>query len=669
MTQDTHREDHLANGKKSFYASGDTRKPMTYRPDAVRRKLLQALAAAPTLTWLPFTAVAREHKPPIPGRSLTPFDLSSVRLLPGPFETAQRLDARYLLSLEPDRMLHNFRVNAGLKPRAPVYGGWESQEPWVDIRCHGHTLGHYLSACAMMWAATQKRHFRQRVDYIVNELEACQQSGGSGLICAFPDGAAQLENSLHGKPFIGVPWYTMHKLLAGLRDAHQHAHNQQALAVLTRLADWISDSSQALDDAQFQKMLDTEHGGMNEVLADLHAVTGDRKYLLLAERFNHRALLEPLAAGRDTLDGLHANTQIPKVVGFTRLHELTGNEVYQNAAQYFWQTVVARRSFATGGNSDREHFFPTDEFRQHLQSAKTMETCCTHNMLRLTRALFLEAPATTYADYYERALFNGILASQDPDSGMVTYFQATRPGYVKLYCTPTNSFWCCTGTGMENHAKYGDSIYFHDTDVLYVNLFIASELNWRRKRLYVTQTTRFPDEASTTLKLGADKPVNATLMVRHPGWCRRVTVLVNGRPYAESEQPGGYIGIDRTWHDGDVVRVMLPMHLHLETLPNTSDIAALMYGPVVLAARLGTEGLTPGADIIVNERTSGDMLNMPMELPQLALTTQTLQKKVKRKAAGPLVFTVDATRPERELELIPYYRITHERYNLYWELV
>lgn len=640
----------------------------THRLDAARRKLLQALATAPTLAWLPFTAFALEHSPPISGRSPAPFDLSLVRLLSGPFKTAQRLDARYLLSLEPDRMLHNFRVNAGLKPKAPVYGGWESQEPWVDIRCHGHTLGHYLSACAMMWAATKKRRFRQRVDYIVDELAACQQAGGNGLICAFPDGAAQLENSLHGKRFIGVPWYTLHKLMAGLRDAHEYAHNQQALAVLTRLADWIWDSSQTLDEAQFQKMLDTEHGGMNEVLADLYEVTGNRKYLRLAERFNHLALLEPLTAGRDTLDGLHANTQIPKVVGFARLYELTGNEAYKNAAHYFWQTVVARRSFATGGNSDWEHFFPVDEFRQHLHSAKTMETCCTHNMLRLTRALFLETPATVYADYYERALFNGILASQDPDSGMMTYFQATRPGYVKLYCTPTDSFWCCTGTGMENHAKYGDSIYFHNADALHVNLFIASELNWREKRLRITQTTHFPDEASTKLTLRADKPAKAVLMIRHPGWCRRVTVLVNGRTYAESEQPGGYIDIDRIWHDGDVVTVTLPMHLHLEALPNTPEIAALMYGPIVLAARLGTEGLTPGADTIVNERKSGDMLTMPMELPKLAMTAQTLQKKVKRKA-GPLAFSVDATRPERELELIPYYRIAHERYNLYWELV
>lgn len=638
--------------------------------DLIRRELLQALAAAPVLAWLPFDACAGEQTLPASRNSLKPFDLSAVRLLPGPFEVARRLDAAYLLSLKSDRMLHNFRMNAGLKPKAPVYGGWESQEPWVSIRCHGHTLGHYLSACAMMFAATGKRAFRRRVDYIVRELAACQQARGDGLICAFPDGAAQLENSLSGKPFTGVVWYTMHKLLAGLRDAHVHAGNQQALQVLTHLADWIAARSAALGDAKFQKMLDVEHGGMNEALADLYALTGNAEYLALAERFNHRALLQPLAAGRDILDGLHSNTQIPKFIGFARLHELTGNKAYGDAARNFWKTVVERRSYATGGNSDGEHFFPAREFRKRLQSAKTMETCCTHNMLRLTRTLFLNAPAAAYADYYERALFNGILASQDPDSGMMTYFQATRPGYVKLYCTPEDSFWCCTGSGMENHAKYGDSIYFHDDASLSVNLFIASELHWREKKLHVVQITRFPDEASTEFVMRAKSPVGMKLKLRHPGWCRQATVSINDRFHAASERPGSYIEIEREWRDGDVVKLELPMRLRLETLPGAPDIAALMYGPVVLAARFGTEGLTPGADIIVNERTSGDMLNIPRELPRLALSARTLEEKVRRKADDRLVFSVKAlSRPDRELELIPYHRIAHERYNLYWQLV
>lgn len=590
-----------------------------------------------------------------------PFALSDVKLLTSPFAKAQQLNAQYLLALDPNRLLHNFRVNAGLEPKAPVYGGWESQEPWVEIRCHGHTLGHFLSACSMMVAATGEPAFRQRVDYVVAELAACQDSRGDGLICAFPDGAAPLENSLAGKPFPGVPWYTQHKIFAGLRDAYVHATSEPALKVLSRLARWTLTAARGVRDDAFQKMLEREHGGMAEVLADLHVLTGDAEYLDLAERFAHRALLEPLAAHRDTLDGLHSNTQIPKVIGFSRLHELTGKSAYGDAATFFWKSVVERRSFATGGNGDAEHFFPPAEFARHLHSAKTMETCCVHNMLRLTRALFQRAPSAAYADYYERALYNGILASQDPQSGMMTYFQATRPGYVKLYCTPTDSFWCCTGSGMENHAKYGDSVYFHDGEVLYVNLFVASELNWAQQQLRITQTTNFPDADFTTLVVHADAPTSFALKIRHPSWCSQATVTVNGRRQAIASRPGSYIDIDRTWRDGDVVAVHLPMQIRLEPLPNAADLVAVMYGPLVLAGRLGTEGLSPGADFIINERLSGSMLDIPMSMPRLAASPQ-----IKRASTATLSFTTRALHPDREVELVPWHRIAHERYTLYW---
>jgi DUF1680 family protein len=626
---------------------------------------------------LALPAAALLHAPEVaaaPGRPLrakgavTPFDLSAVRLLDGPFQVAQQLDANYLLSLEPDRLLHHFRVNAGLAPKAAVYGGWESQEPWVDIRCHGHTLGHYLSACSMMFASTGELAFKQRVDYIVSELRECQRTRGGGLVCAFPDGAAPLENSLRGKPFAGVPWYTMHKVLAGLRDAHIHAASPDALPVLVRLVDWIDTAARDVPDAQFQRMLDREHGGMSEVLADVHVLTSEPKYLALAERFTHRALLEPLAAGRDTLDGLHSNTQIPKAIGFARLHELTANTDYRNASTFFWHTVVERRSFATGGNGDVEHFFPPTQFAQHLQSAKTMETCCTHNLLRLTRALFTSEPSVAYADYYERALYNGILASQDPQSGMMTYFQATRPGYVKLYCTPTDSFWCCTGSGMENHAKYGDSIYFHDGRSLYVNLFIPSELDWAAKNLQLTQRTTFPDEAATVLAIRAKRPTRLTLKIRQPSWCAAPVVSINGQRQSLEGAPGRYIELDRTWRDGDFVEVSLPMQLHLAPLPGAPDVVALMYGPLVLAGRLGTEGITPGSDLIVNERTSGEMLNRPMELPRLAMSAADLRWKVKPHDTSPLTFVTRALDPDREVELVPFHRIAHERYTLYWRV-
>jgi DUF1680 family protein len=503
------------------------------------------------------------------------------------------------------------------------------------------------------------------VAYIVDELHACQLAAGSGLVCAFPDGDAQLRNVIAGRPVTGVPWYTMHKILVGLLDAHLHAANPQAQPVLRRLADWMVEATQGIGDERFQQMLGVEFGGMNEAMADVHALTGDARHLQLAQRFNHRALLDPLAEGRDALDGLHSNTQIPKVIGFQRLAEMTGEERYAKAARYFWGTVVHRRSFATGGNGEGEHFFPPADARKHLGSAKTMETCCTYNMLRLTRALFSAAPSAAYADYHERALFNGILASQDPDSGMVTYFQATRPGYPKLYGTPERSFWCCTGTGMENFAKLGDSIYFHEGDALYVNQFIASTLDCAEKGVHLRQTTNFPDEAATRLAIAARAPVRFKLRLRHPAWCGTMTVTVNGKPLVESTQPGRHVEIDRRWHPGDAIDVALPMRLHLQPLPGANDIAAVMLGPLVLAARMGREGMRPGDDIVANQYAYGWVLKSEAGLPALALHGRALEQAV-RPAGAPLRFRTAG--PGGEIELIPFHRIAHQRYSLYWQI-
>jgi DUF1680 family protein len=633
-----------------------------------RREALKSIGAGTATVWIGSAIPGHSAFAQVPYAKrgqVTPFSLNAVRLLEGEFSKAQARNAQYLKSLEADRLLHNFRVNAGLEPKAPVYGGWESQEPWVEIRCHGHTLGHYLSACSMHYAATADDAFKQKVDYVVTELAECQSASKSGVICAFPDGATQLERSLRGEEFLGVPWYTMHKVFAGLRDAHVFTGSTRALEVLVRLSDWAWTATEPLTDAALQKMLDREHGGMNEIFADVYSLTQDEKYLRLAKRFSHRALLTPLVEGKDILDGLHSNTQIPKVIGFSRLYELTGEDDYRKAARFFWDRVVRARSFVTGGNGDVELFFPPREFEQRLTSAKTMETCCTHNLLKLTRKLFASEQIASYADYYERALYNGILASQDPDSGMMTYFQATRPGYVKLYCTPVDSFWCCTGSGIENHAKYGDSLYFHDDGSIYINLFVASTLEWRERDLKLTQQTRFPTEDRSRISLELKKPTSLALHIRHPSWCREATVTTNGKRHTVSREPSSYISIERKWRSGDTIELHLPMHLHTESLPGEPNIVAALYGPIVLAGRMGKHGLSPGADLIVNERLSGTMLNDPTPVPAwLGAPTKFIESFEPMET--PLHFSVKGFEQARTIELMPYYALAHERYNLYW---
>lgn len=626
--------------------------------DRLRRHLLRAIAAAPVLLGMPAEAGEGGGE----GETAQPVPLSDVRLLDGPFRKSQRLNARYLESLNCDRLLHNFRNNAGLAPKAPVYGGWEAE--WL---CPGHTLGHFLSACSMLWASTGRDGLRARIDYVVSELHACQEAAPGGLVCGFPDGDTQLRNCLAGRPVAGVPWYTLHKLMAGLRDAHLHRRNAQALALLVRIADWVDEAARPVDEPRFQKMLDLEHGGMAEVLADLHALTGQARYLHLAERFSHRALLTPLAQGRDTLDGQHSNTQIPKVIGFARLHGLTGQAHYRQAARYFWRTVVEQRSFATGGHGDNEHFFPPAEVEKHLASASTMETCCTYNMLRLTRALFAAQPSAAYADYHERALFNGILASQDPDSGMFTYFQATRRTYPKLYCTHEHSFFCCTGTGMESHAKHGDSIYFHRQEVLYVNQYIASDLQWTDQGVHLRQTTTFPERGASRLTLRLKQPTKLVLRLRHPGWCRQLSVRLNGRKLIASDEAGRYVELARIWRDGDVLDVDLPMHVHLAPLPNAPQLAALMYGPLVLAARIDGPAMATGADLVAHNVSYGKTFTEPLEILPLRLSGTGLDGAVRR-GTGALVFHLPGPGPGEAYELLPFHRIAHGYYNLYWRV-
>jgi DUF1680 family protein len=648
---------------------------LRFQPDRAGRSRRQFLASAGigalVAAWTgSVSAMALTDAPQNPVRrpvaKLQPFDMADVTLEAGPFLHAQRMTEAYLLKLQPDRMLHNFRLNAGLEPKAPVYGGWESKPEWAEINCHGHTLGHYLSACASAYRSTRDRRFKQRIDYIAGELAACQKAVGSGLVCAFPKGAALVSAHLRGEKITGVPWYTLHKVYAGLRDAALLADSEASRAVLVRLADWGVVATRPLTDAEFEAMLATEHGGMNEIYADLYFMTGNPEYLTLARRFSHKAIMEPLAEGHDYLDGLHANTQVPKIVGFQRVYEATGDTKYRVAAAFFWETVTRTRSFATGGHGDNEHFFAMADFSKHVFSAKGSETCCQYNMLKLTRALFLHDPRPEYADYYERTLYNGILASQDPDSGMATYFQGARPGYMKLYHTPEDSFWCCTGTGMENHVKYRDAIYFHEDDALYVNLFVPSSVTWKEKGAVLSQATTFPETPTTTLRWKLLRPTQLALKLRHPRWSRTAIVLINGVEASRSTTPGSYVEVKHTWRSGDQVELRLAMEISAESAPAAPDIVAFTYGPLVLAGALGREGLAPGTDIIVNERKYGSYNDASFTAPTLAGDPRVLAKGI-RAGDKPLEFTIASADGEPVL-LIPYYRIAHERYATYWQV-
>jgi len=413
-------------------------------------------------------------------------------------------------------------------------------------------------------------------------------------------------------------------------------------------------------------MLGAEHGGMNEVFADLHALTGQADYAALARRFSHKAVLAPLAAGEDRLDGLHANTQIPKVIGFRRVAETQGDAACARAAGFFWDTVIERRSYACGGHGDGEHFFPVDRFAEHVFSAKGSETCGIYNMLKLTQMLFAADPQARYADYAERALFNGILGSQDAASGMVTYFQGGRPGYVKLFSTPEHSFWCCTGSGMENHARHGAFVYGHDARGVWVNQFIASRLDWRERGAVLTQRTAFPDDGTVTLDWQLRRPQALALNVRHPGWSATLVVKVNGAEVLRSDQPGRYLRVDRTWRDGDRVEIALAMALAAEPLPGSPDIVAFRHGPVVLAGALGSEGVPTDANLVVNERLYGEYVPAPFTPPQLAGTAATVLARIRPAGAGQ-TFAVEAS-DGRTVRLVPYYRITRERLATYWKL-
>jgi DUF1680 family protein len=605
--------------------------------------------------------------------SLQSFNLMEVRLLDGPFKQAQETDKKYMLSLNADRLLAPYLREAGLTPKAASYGNWE------NTGLDGHIAGHYLSALALMYASTGDVTVKERMEYMIAELDKCQVNNGDGYLAGIPGGkeiwkeikSGNIKSSsfsLNGK---WVPLYNIHKIYAGLYDAYAVAGNAKAKQMLIKLTDWCADLVSNLSDQQVQELLKSEHGGLNETFAHVYAITGDQKYLQLAKRFSDRSILNPLLNKTDVLNGLHANTQIPKVIGFEEIALQNKDAGWANAAAFFWETVVNHRTVAIGGNSVREHFHPANNFSSMIESREGPETCNSYNMLKLTKQLFLAAPGNIYLDYYERTLYNHILSSQRPEGGFV-YFTPMRPGHYRTYSSPQESFWCCVGSGLENHGKYGELIYAHQKNDLYVNLFIPSTLNWKEKGIQLTQQTLFPDAENTTLKLQLKNKQRFALHFRRPAWIAqgKMTVLVNGEKVIAKSETNGYASIDRVWATGDVIHISLPINTTTEFMPDGSDWVAFLRGPIVLAAAMDTltqPNLTADGSRM-GHIASGALLPIS-DVPLVTGTKNALANEITLSDQNSLTFSAQNAiyQPKyKSLKLVPFYTLAEKRYVLYF---
>ena len=610
------------------------------------------------------------------------FPLGDVTLLDGVLKKARDLNIKTLLAYDCDRLLAPYLKEAGLTPKKKSYPNWDGLD--------GHVGGHYLTALAIN-AATGSQACRERMEYFISELQACADANaknhpewGKGYVGGVPGSDRIWSNYQKGNfgAYSGawVPFYNLHKMYAGLRDAWVYCGNEQAKQLFLGFCDWAIQLTSALSDAQVEQTLHTEHGGMNEVLADAYAITGDEKYLTAAKRFSHRRLLVPLSQRQDCLDNLHANTQVPKVVGFERISELSGDETYHNASIFFWDIVTGERTLAFGGNSRREHFPSKEACMDFINDIDGPETCNTNNMLKLTEELHRRNPEARFADYYELATFNHLLSSQHPEHGGYVYFTPARPRHYRNYSAPNEAMWCCVGTGMENHGKYGQFIYTHVGDALYVNLFVASELNWREKGLTLTQQTAFPYGETSQITITGGKG-EFPLLVRYPGWVKpgAFKVSVNGQPVKVISGPSSYVAINRKWKKGDVIDITFPMHNSVSYLPNVPQYIALMHGPIVLGAKTGTEDL---AHLIADDSRFGQYASgkkLPInEAPILVDNNlDEIASQLQPVADKPLHFNLigngklkiensSLSMVNSPLELMPFFEIHDARYMLYW---
>lgn len=601
------------------------------------------------------------------------FPISDVKLLDGRFKHARDLNIEVLLKYDPDRLLAPYRKEAGLPEKAKTYPNWDGLD--------GHVGGHYLSAIAMNYAATGNEECGRRMKYMILELQQCLEANainnpewGVGYIGGFPNskelwstfkkGNFRLYNSAW------APFYNLHKMYAGLRDAWLYCGNEQAKTLFLTFCDWGIDITSALNDEQMQSILNMEYGGMNEIFADAYEITGNKKYLAAARRFSQNSFLDPLSQGVDNLDNKHANTQIPKFIGFARIGELSGETKYTNAGRFSWETITRNRSLAFGGNSRREHFPSAVACSDYTNDVDGPESCNSYNMLKLTEDLFRVHPSAEYADYYERTIFNHILSTQHPEHGGYVYFTSARPRHYRIYSAPNEAMWCCVGTGMENHGKYNQFIYTHSNDSLFVNLFIASEVNWKDKGLSIRQETTFPYEEST--KLTITKGTSSfKLMLRYPGWVSSgaLRILVNGKKINYTATPSSYICIDRKWKKGDIIEMQLPMQNTIEHLPNVPNYIAFMHGPILLGAKTGTEdlkGLIAG-DGRFGQYPGGKLLPVDQAPILVEDDMENIGSKLIPIKGKPLHFNLDVKMINPiDVKLEPFANIHDARYMMYW---
>lgn len=602
------------------------------------------------------------------------FPLGDVTLLNGPFKHARDLNIQTLVKYDVDRLLAGYRKEAGLPEKAKSYSNWEGLD--------GHVGGHYLSAMAMNYASTKNEECKRRLEYMITELKACQDANGKnnpdwavGYVGAIPN-SKKIWSTLQKGDFDAfrsawVPWYNVHKMYAGLRDAWVYAGDEAAKSIFLKFCDWAINITASLTEAQRQFMLDTEHGGMNEIFADAYEMTGDEKYLIAAKRFSHKMLLDPMSEGKDNLDNKHANTQVPKAIGFERIGEVSNDAKYAKAGDFFWKTVTTSRSLAFGGNSRREFFPGTNAYIDFINDVEGPESCNSYNMLKLTEDLFRNNLSAKYADYYERTLYNHILSTQHPVNGGYVYFTPARPRHYRVYSSPNEGMWCCVGSGMENHGKYNEFIYTHSKDSLFLNLFIASELNWKEKGIKLKQQTQFPFEQGTKLTV-TEGSSRFKLLMRYPSWVKEgaLKISVNGKAVSYTANPSSYVAIERVWKKGDVVQVALPMHSTIERLPNVPEYIAIMHGPILLCAKTGTEDLK---GLVADDSRWGHIASgekLPVDKAPIIIEDNiaSITNKLKPVSGKPLTFTVSQIKMVNTIDVVfePFFKIHDARYMMYW---